>query len=90
MEEYKRILKDYIELAKVYKNIYHQETKSYLKDFLDTYFEDVICEYSINNKMSLEEIIVCQIQTGFYEYRTSDFKNILEEFKDCIDFERFD
>jgi hypothetical protein len=90
MEEYKRILKDYVELAKVYKNIYHQETKSHLKDFLDAYFEDVICEYSITNKMSLEEIIVCQIQTGFYEYRVNDFKQLLEEFKDCIDFERFD
>ena len=80
MEEYKRILKDYVELAKVYKNIYHQETKSHLKDFLDAYFEDVICEYSIIHKMSLEEIIVCQIATGFCYYRKFDFKELLNEF----------
>ena len=89
MEEYKRLLKDYIELAKVYKNIYHQETKSYLKDFLDIYFEDVICEYSINNKMSLEEIIAPQILTGFYVYRRNDFKELLDEFKIDFDMERF-
>ncbi len=87
--EYEKILRDYIKLNDVCKNIQHQQTKNYLREFLDTYFEDVICEYSINNKMSLEEILGCQILTGFYEYRLNDFKTLLNEFKECLDYERF-
>ena len=80
MEEYKRLLKDYVRIADISKTISHQQTKNYLLEFLNEYFDNVICEYSINNKMSLEEIISCQIITGFCYYRTDDFKNLLGEF----------
>lgn len=89
MNEYEKLLRDYIKLAEVCENITHFQTKNYLKEFLDEYFNNVICEYSINNKMSLEEIIAPQIATGFYRYRPSDFKGLLEEFKDCFDMERY-
>ena len=89
MNEYEKLLRDYIKMADISKTISHQQTKNYLIEFLDTYFVDVICEYSMNNKMSLEEIIGYQILTGFYVYRRNDFKELLDEFKNDFDMERF-
>lgn len=89
MNEYEKLLRDYIKMSDISKTISHQQTKNYLIEFLDTYFEDVICEYSINNKMSLEEIIGYQILTGFYVYRRNDFKELLDEFKNDFDRELY-
>jgi hypothetical protein len=82
MSEYEKLLRDYIKMADISKTITNQQTKNFLIEFLDTYFADVICEYSTNNKMSLEEIIGCQIATGFCYYRKFDFKELLNEFLD--------
>ena len=89
MNEYEKLLRNYVKIAEVCKNITQPHIKEQLKSFLDTYFESVICEYSINNKMSLEEIIAPQILTGFYVYRRNDFKELLDEFKIDFDMERF-
>lgn len=89
MNEYELLLKNYVKIAEVSYQIAQPHIREQLTSFLDEYFENVICEYSINNKMSLEEIIAPQIATGFYRYRPSDFKGLLEEFKDCFDMERY-
>lgn len=80
MSEYEKLLRDYIKIADISKTISHQQTKNDLIEFLDTYFEDVICEYSINNKMSLEEIIGYQLLTNFCYCRKEDFKELLNGF----------
>ena len=89
MSEYEKLLRNYVKIAEVCENITQPHIKEQLKSFLDTYFESVICEYSINNKMSLEEIIAPQITTGFYVYRRNDFKGLLEEFNYCFDRELY-
>lgn len=80
MSEYEKLLRDYVKIAGVCESITHLQTKNDLKDFLDTYFTDVICEYSINNKMSLEEIIGYQLLTNFCYCRKEDFKELLNGF----------
>lgn len=82
MNEYEKILKDYVKLHNTMTSCWEPQLRLDLKEFLDTYFKDTICEYSMNNKMSLEEIIGYQIATSFCYCRHEDFKELLNEFLD--------
>ena len=80
MNEYERLLRDYVKLYNAWSTCFNPQIRLKLKEILDDYFKDTICEYSIDNKMSLEEIIGYQIATGFCYCRKDDFKELLDEF----------
>lgn len=85
MREYESLLRDYVKIYDIYKNMENSKAKDSLKEFLDYYFSDIICEYSMNNKMSMEEIIGYQLITGFWDCRKTEFVELLREYMDLID-----
>lgn len=85
MGEYEKLLRDYVKLYNTWGNCSSSQLRIKLKEILDDYFKDTICEYSMNNKMSLEEIIGYQIATSFCYYRKEDFKELLDEFLENFD-----
>ena len=80
MSEYEQLLRDYVKLYNTWANCTSPQLRISLKEIMDDYFKDTICEYSIDNKMSLEEIIGYQIATSFCYCRKDDFKELLDEF----------
>ena len=85
MSEYEKLLRDYVKIYNTCTNCTSPQLRISLKQILDDYFKDTICEYSIDNKMSLEEIIGYQITTGFCYCRKDDFKELLDEFLENFD-----
>lgn len=82
MSEYEKLLRDYVKLYNTWANCSSTQLRISLEQIMDDYFADTICEYSMDNKMSLEEIIGCQISTNFCYCRKDDFKELLDEFLD--------
>lgn len=80
MSEYEKLLRDYVKLYNTWDNCISTQLRVSLKQIMDDYFKDTICEYSINNKMSLEEIVGYQLLTNFCYCRKDDFKELLNEF----------